>query len=151
MHIVAPRPADPNLPIFFNLDTTVGDHGTNSSQEDILLVQFLIRQLAEKLPAHTPSGEAKRQRMLKVQMSGMCDDPTIDGIRAWQEARKDNVPGTIVDGRASQARGYFYGGGEWTIVDLNTIFRKTFRDLWPRLDNHPNCPPLLKTRVQQVL
>ena len=89
--------------------------------------------------------------MLKVPISGSCDAATIDGIRAWQEGRKQDLPGTVVDGRVSPARGYFYGSGEWTIVDLNTVFRLHFKGIWPRLQDHPNCPGLLKMRVPQVL
>jgi hypothetical protein len=151
MHILAPRPADSNLPIFFNLDSSVGSKGSNNSAEDILLVQFLLRQIAETVPSSSPAGELRRKRILNVPMSGAADPLTIDGIRAWQEARKESIHGTIVDGLVSQARGYIYGAGEWTIVDLNAIFRKTFRDIWPRLDRHPACPGLLRSRVIQVL
>src|ERR1035437_7625361 len=151
MHVVAPQPQDPKLPIFFNVDTSVGDKGANSSAEDILLVQFLIRQIAEEVPSSQPGGESRRQRMLKVPMSGSCDGATIDGIRAWQEARKVRAPGPVVAGLVSQARGYFYGPGEWTIVDLNAIFRQAFKEIWPRLDKRPSCPGLLRLRVIQVL
>lgn len=50
MHIVVTRPATPELPLFFNLDSSVGHQGQNSRQEDILLVQFLLHQIAEGAP-----------------------------------------------------------------------------------------------------
>jgi hypothetical protein len=85
-------------------------------------------------------------------MSGANDAATIDGIRAWQEGRKEGMPATIVDGRVNSARGVFYvKGGEWTIVDLNAMFRTLFPKIWPRLQDHPSCPSLLKTRVPQIL
>ena len=139
MHIVATRQVVPELPIFFNVDSSVGENGQNSSAEDILLVQFLLHEIAAAAKSSKPGGEAHRQR-------------TIDGIRAWQEGRKEGMPATIVDGRVNSARGVFYvKGGEWTIVDLNAMFRTLFPKIWPRLQDHPSCPSLLKTRVPQIL
>ena len=57
MHIVTIRPVDGNLPIFFNVDTSVGKQGRNSSQEDILLVQFLLQVTAEAATAKDAVGE----------------------------------------------------------------------------------------------
>jgi hypothetical protein len=152
MHIVATRPVVPELPIFFNVDSSVGENGQNSSAEDILLVQFLLHEIAAAAKSSKPGGEAHRQRILKVPMSGASDAATIDGIRAWQEGRKEGMPATIVDGRVNSARGVFYvKGGEWTIVDLNAMFRTLFPKIWPRLQDHPSCPSLLKTRVPQIL
>jgi hypothetical protein len=152
MHIVATRPVVPELPLFFNVDGSVGENGQNSSAEDILLVQFLLHEIAAAAKSSKPGGEAHRQRILKVPMSGANDAATIDGIRAWQEGRKEGMPATIVDGRVNSARGVFYvKGGEWTIVDLNAMFRTLFPKIWPRLQDHPSCPGLLKTRVPQIL
>jgi len=152
MHIVMTRPADANLPIFFNVDTSVGKGGQNSSQEDILLVQFLLQATSEAAHSSSGVGEARRQRTMKVPVSGIADAATMDGIHAWQEGRKESLPATIVDGRVNPARGIFYArGGEWTIVDLNAVFRAFFPRIWPRLQDHPKCPALLKTRVAQVL
>jgi hypothetical protein len=152
MHIVTTRPVVSNLPIFFNVDTSVGKGGQNSSQEDILLVQFLLQATAEAVPTGKDAGEARRQRALKVPVTGVADAATMDGIHAWQEGRKQDLPATIIDGRVDPARAVFYvKGGEWTIVDLNGIFRTLFPTIWPRLQDHPKCPALLKTRVPQVL
>lgn len=151
MHVMAPQPADPKLPIFFNVDESVGRQGANHP-EDVLLVQFMLRTVAEMTPSQSPQGESRRQRILQIPVTGFCDEATIDGIRAWQEARKETISGTVVDGRVSPARGYFYGGvGEWTIVDVNVFFRKLFSNVWPRLQDVPGCPPLLQARAPQVL
>jgi hypothetical protein len=152
MHVVVTKPSDPKIPLFFNLDSSVGHHGQNSRPEDIQLVQFLLHQIAEGAKASRPGGEARRQRMLKVPLSGNVDDATIDAIRAWQEGRKEEAATVVIDGRVSVARGTFYApGAEWTIADLNAIFRMLFPNIWPRLQDHPKCPALLKTRVPQVL
>ena len=82
MHIVTTRPADANLPIFFNVDTSVGKQGRNSSQEDILLVKFLLKVTAEAATAKDAVGEARRQKVLKVPVTGVADAATMDGIHA---------------------------------------------------------------------
>jgi hypothetical protein len=152
MHVVTTRPVDANLPIFFNVDASVGKEGRNSSQEDILLVQFLLQVTAAAATAKDAAGEARRQRVMKVPLTGVADAATMDGIQAWQEGRKKDLSDTVIDGRIDPARGVFYAkSGEWTIVDLNAVFRALFPKIWPRLHDHPKCPPLLKTRVAQVL
>ena len=115
MHIVTTRPVDVNLPMFFNVDTSVGKEGWNSSPEDILLVQFLLQVTAGAATAKDAAGEARRQRVLKVPVTGVADAATMDGIRAWQEGRKLNLSDTIVDGRIDPARGVFYAkSGEYS-------------------------------------
>jgi hypothetical protein len=85
------RPVDVNLPMFFNVDTSVGKAGRNSSPEDILLVQFLLQVTAGAATAKDAAGEARRQRVLKVPVTGIADAATMDGIHAWQEGRKLNL------------------------------------------------------------
>jgi hypothetical protein len=90
--------------------------------------------------------------MLKVQITGVSDADTIDGIRAAQEHIRQSRPGTIVDGRVSPARGYEYGGGGgWIIVFLNMQIRLRFSDIWPRLQDLVDCPPQLRMKFSQVL
>ena len=152
MHMFVPKPAAPDLPMFFNVDQSVGHLGANARQEDILLVQFMIRKIAEVSPAApTPEGQQRKLRALLVPLSGVCDEATIDGIRAWQEANQKNNPGTVVDGLVNPARGYSYGPGFWTIVKLNASMRFYFRNVWPRLQDLPGCPPALAQRVYQIL
>jgi len=151
MHLATTR--DSLLPVFFNVDTSVGKGGQNTSQEDILLVQFLIQATAEaSTPAKSAGDDAVRQRAANLPATGIADAATTDCIRAWQEARKSGRSATIVDGRVNPARGIFYvNNAEWTIVDLNAVFRKSFPRLWPRLHDHPKCPAALKARMSQVL
>jgi len=152
MHVLVPKHPTSIVPIFFNIDASVGEKGQNSKQEDILLVQFLLRTIAETAKSSSPAGEARRLRIAKVPVTGACDSLTIDGIRAWQEGRHDGAAATIVDGRADSARDVFYvKEGEWTIADLNGMFRLLFPAQWPRLQDHPKCPPQIKLRMSQLL
>src|SRR5262245_39916937 len=122
MHVVAPRPPDRQIPVFFNIDASVGEKGANSSLEDILLVQFLLRKAGEAAgPVVAPD---KKEVMLNVAPTGICDPETIQGIKAFQETMRERIPGTIVDKRVSPARGYQYGRGVFTIVSLNVTVRR---------------------------
>jgi hypothetical protein len=142
---------NPALPFFFNVDASVGKGGQNSNQDDILLVQFLLQATAAASPAAQGAVDATRQRAATLPTTGVADAATTDCIQAWQEARKRTLSDTIIDGRIDPARGIFYSrDGEWTIVDLNAVFRKFFPKIWPRLHDHPQCPPLLKTRMSKV-
>ena len=150
MHVLAPQPPNLEIPIFFNVNSSVGRGGANSNIEDILLVQFLIRKVGETASARVSAD--KKARMLKVQTTGTCGEDTIDGIKATQEHIRQGKPGTVVDGRVSPARGYDYGGGgSWIIVFLNMQMRLAFPRIWPRLQDFADCPPQLKAKFQEVL
>jgi len=145
MNVFLPGPGDH---LIFNVDAPVGP-GTGST-EDILLVQFLIRKVAEKrLNAHP----ALKARMLKVPLSGVADAATVDGIKAAQEYLKaePGYGGTVVDGRVSPARGISYGGGVWTICVLNNTVRDLYPELWPRLQDFDGCPVAVGAKAQKIL
>jgi hypothetical protein len=148
MHVLAPRPSNPQLPLYFNVDTSVGQGGANSSREDILLVQFLLRKVGDASPEVPPH---RREVMRNVDPTGVCDADTIAGIRAAQEVMRERFPSTVVDGKVSTARTYEYGRGVYTIVSLQVTLRRKFPKEWPRLDEFADCPPELKTRVPKIL
>ena len=144
MHVFVPSD---RTKIVFNVDTHVGRNCPNST-EDVLLVQFLMRKAVSKTLMDRP---ALRQRVLRVQMSGTCDETTIDGIRAIQERMKEHNPGTIIDGRVSPAKGAIYGDATWTIITLNSTVRNSYPETWPRLQDFDDCPVSLKQRVPSIL
>lgn len=150
MHVMAPQPAVQGCPIFFNVDSSVGNNGMNSNRTDILLVQFLVRKLGQ-IATNIPTD--KRARMAKVVVDGLSGPNTIDGIRAVQELMRDTkAPGTVVDGRISSARGYTYASSTgWTIVNLNAALRSRSQSIWPRLHDLPDCPGELKSEFQKCL
>lgn len=150
MYLMSPRPPQPEVGVFFNLDSSVGNNGSNSNRTDILLVQFLIRKLSV-LAASNLSPD-QRVRMGRVTVDGRSGPITIDGIRAVQERMRQKHPGTVVDGRVSSARQTGeYGGGIWTIVTLNSSTRKRIRSVWPRLQDLPDCPAALKMDIQRCM
>ena len=149
MHILAPRPPNPELPIFFNVDGVVGESPSRNLVEDVLFVQFVFRFVADH-PVHVTT-PGLLQILNAVQPSGQIDDETIAAIRATQEAFRSRTPGVIVDGRVSPAHGYIYGGAAWTIVDYNNILQEQCKDVWPRLDKLQGCPSLLAAAVVRTV
>ena len=146
MHVFAPKPAQDDFQMFFNVDQSVGQNGSNTNSDDILLVQFFIKTLGNQLPPTTPEGRRRKERAMNVPLTGRVDAATIDGIRAFQEI----TTGTP-DGRVSVARGYSYGAGYWTIAELNASIRDHFRRVWPRLQDIPGCPNAIASRVSKIL
>ena len=150
MYLMTVRPAQPEVKVFFNLDSSVGNNGTNSNRTDILLVQFLIRKLS--VVAASNLSPDQRTRMGRVAVDGRSGPITIDGIRAAQERMRVKYPATVVDGRVSSAgQTGRYGGGVWTIVVLNNSLRRRTQSVWPRLQDLPDCPPALKIAIQECM
>jgi hypothetical protein len=147
-HVAAPKPSNPALPIFFNVDGVVGAQPAANKREDVLLVQFLFRAIASSSkPFKSPATQAAASA---VQMTGIIDPKTINAIRVMQQNSGD--PGKVADGRVSPAQsGYSYGGATWSITDLNITLRDRFREHWPRIDKIPLCPDELKQMVIRTL
>ena len=50
VHVLAPRPPISGVPVFYNVDTSVGRNGMNSSIDDILLVQYFLSLIGKVRP-----------------------------------------------------------------------------------------------------
>jgi len=104
-HLLAPQPSHPSMPVFFNVDGVVGAAPAQNEREDVLLVQFILRVIAK-----SPDAMTEPQLQGAVRVTGMIDPATINAIRALQTGFKKEMPGQVVDGRVSPARGgYTYG------------------------------------------
>jgi len=149
--MTAPQPADPALPLFFNVDSVVGAAPAQNLREDVLLVQFYLRTIGDKPLAKTDPDLAAACR--KVNVTGVIDPETIAAIRLRQQVAKslDGNSATVIDGRISPAKlGYSYGQ-LWTIVFLNSDIQGRNKDVWPRLDKIAGCPPELKEMVSRTV
>ena len=134
-HLLAPLETNAELPVFFNVSGVVGSTPAENKREDVMLVQFLFKMIADRPPANmTPE---HRAIMRAVNVTGICDDATVEAIRLVQTKKKAVNPGIIVDGRVSSAKGsYAYsGGGTWTIAIINDLAL--------------GCPPELKDMVRR--
>ena len=145
VHVLAPRPPHPNLPVFFNVDAAVGPSPAANMPEDVMLVQFLIRLIGENPGG---MGNDATQTFLQVRPTGIMDPQTIAAIKAIQTLEKKPA-----DGRVSSAQGYKYGAVFYTIVDLNFSIRDRvrFHPIWPNLDKIGGCPPSLQRAVRRAL
>ncbi len=143
-HVLTPKPSDSKMPVFINVDTSVGRNGDNSNREDILLVQFMLKALTNNMT--TPKGKIIKPILLETPQTGIVDRATILSIELFQRAI-----GHPVDGRISSARGYSYGIRWFTIAELNVKVRADFRQAFPRLDQIPGCPGELRNLINRIM
>lgn len=147
--VLAPQPPMSVLPVFFNLDSSVGNKAANSNRDDILLVQFFLKALAQKV--HSQAGRQAAPILAQTPLSGVVDQATIRSIVTFQELQKAKGNMKVVDGRVSPALGYRHSGGFYTIVGMNAALRQDFPKQWPRLDQIPGCPGGVSQLMGQLL
>lgn len=145
VHVLAPRPPHPNLPMFFNVDAAVGPAPASNIPEDVALVQFLLRLIGDN-PGGMGTGVS--DVLKQVTPTGVMDEKTLAAIKAVQVLEKKPT-----DGRVSSAQGYKYGATFYTIVDLNFSIRDRakFHGLWPNLDKIGGCPPTLQAAIRRAM
>jgi len=155
VHIAAPPLASrqPTLPIFYNLDASVGAGGENSRPDDIMLVQFMLKKIGERSNVSTQTG-ADASGLRNTMVTGAVDANTIDAIMTFQQivAGRD-ASGIAVDGRINTAKGGAYGFGNllYSIVHLNATFKRRYWDDYLLIDRFPDCPGILATGVKRAL
>jgi hypothetical protein len=136
--------------LYFNVEGSVGWNSKNLF-EDVLLVQFFLRTLGR--PGMLTGSNNIQPRMAKVPLSGHCDNPTIDGIRAFQEYTTTVWPYcAVVDGVVSPVKGnsVSIGGVDYAICSLNRYMRDSFFEVWPLLTEIPGCPAKLMVKCSQL-
>jgi hypothetical protein len=145
MHVL---PLGRNDITIINVDATVEK---GSAVEDVLLVQFLLWLCGKHAPPTVP--QAVKEKLLNVPRSGRADDATVEGIKALQTRMRVTHPETVVDGRVSPARagGNYAGRVEWSIVTLNAFVRNHFLGKWPRLQDIPGCPEVVRARLRVIV
>jgi len=138
---MAPKPAEARLPMFFNVDSSVGQGGQNISFDDIMLVQFFLFAIGKK-----PETQQHLAPLAAVPVTGRMNQQTIDGIKLMQSSA-----GATADGRVSVARGYRFSSVAFTIVQLN--FNVKFRHFpqWPNVEEIPDCPSQLALACRRAM
>jgi hypothetical protein len=131
-HLFITQPSFRFLPVFFNVDTVVGDSPAVNNFEDVLLVKFFFNVIAKQ----TRDPKLLSATRLVGFPDGVMDGLTIKAIVAVQEIVQKTNPGQVVDGRVSPAKGgaISYGGGLWTIAVLNNFIKDKNINVWPRID-----------------
>jgi hypothetical protein len=141
VHVLAPRPPLSGIPVFYNVDTSVGRNGHNSSFDDILLVQYFLSLIGKN-----PSPGSTLRSLADIPVTGRMNPETIKGIELVQTANH-----ATVDGRVSVAQGYKYGANFYTIVSLNFNVKERFKSEWPNIEEMPACPVLLNLACRRAL
>src|SRR5262245_30009877 len=129
--------------VFFNVQAPVGPCCPNTL-DDVLLVQYLFRKLGQaNIPANN---SAFATQMSSIDPTGTFDQATADCILGFQKHF-----GGIADGCIRVAKGAWYRKGTFTIWKLNFWVRNMFSNIWPRIHDFTDCPPLLKSLVPMLL
>jgi hypothetical protein len=151
-HLFVPTPSDRELPVIFNVDGAVGAFPAENKREDVLLVQLAFHVIARSPFAETPPEVLTTAKAVKL--TGHMDPETIAAIKALQDdERTHGMPGQIVDGRVSPARGgcCYAKNGVWTIAFLNKSIQRRNVAIWPRIDRIMGCPTELKEMVTRTV
>ena len=136
---------------YFNLDGNVGVASQNN-RDDAQLVQ-----LGYFCMARNPQVRSKHPDMvelaLKVQPGaiyhGDRDDPLTLAIR-----KHEQLKGGTQDGRVSkiqsEATATYSQGNRHIILILCELIAEHNPDIYPRIERHPQCPPLLAEQVKLI-
>ena len=127
------------LPFFYNVTSHVGAGRTNNF-EDVMLVEFLMQKVGEFYREHGA--------LRNVLVNGAFDKNTADAIIAFQTVEKRRRPAVVIDGVVSPQQGTSpaYGSAVWSICQLNKYVKDSYKQVWPRLQDLPGCPALLKQK-----
>ena len=142
VHVLAPKPVEMRLPVFFNVDSSVGRNAANTSAEDIMLVQFFLSLVGKKPEA----GSLDLSPLAKIPVTGRINPETMSSIELFQRAA-----GASVDGRVSVAKSYRHGATAFTIVNLNFNVKRRFFQQWPNIEEMPGCPGILNLACRRAL
>ena len=131
------------LPVFYNVSAHVGP-GRPNQNDDVLLVQFLLKKCGELY------SDFSSFRALSV--DGVFGPKTAAAIVAFQTAEKKRRPTIVVDGVVSPQRGSSPSyGAIWSICQLNKYVKDKHLNKWPRMQDIPGCPALLKQKCFQQI
>lgn len=126
------------LPVLFNVSAHVGP-GKPNRTDDVFLVQFLMKKIGEHYPKYP-------QTLSTLSVDGRYGPQTAAAIMACQNEWKKKRPTLTVDGVVSPQQGTSpaYGGAVWSICQLNKSVKDKYMNQWPRMQDIPGCPGILK-------
>ena len=136
---------------FYNVEEAVGPGAINQS-DDVMLVQFLLREIA-KDPSVAP--DTRPSKPITV-VDGVYSDSLGEWILWYQNTLNAKAPGGILaDGRVDPARGMtnhpkFFKSTishtQYTIVGLNASYRARFKTSHNALETDDNVPQALRSK-----
>ncbi|MDR6873384.1 hypothetical protein J2Y55_004408 [Bosea sp. BE125] len=133
----------------WNISANVGLASPNQA-DDVQLVQF--GYYATLINPNTKLTAEQQDLYSKIVLGQPCNgtasDPLVAAIRAHQKVR-----GGPQDGHVSPIKGgTSYDGGKHTfmMLALNNNMSDVAPDVFPRIDKHPKCPPLVAAFVKRA-
>lgn len=144
VHILAPQPPRPEFPVFFTVDTPVGKGAGLGEPADVMLVQLLLRAMAARPPAGARPEHVALWAV--APLSGAADAATAEAIAAAQA--HFGLPRT---GVVEVAGGYRRAAMTHAIVLMNDAVRRAWWELFPNLDQLPDCPAALARSLRRAL
>lgn len=138
----------------WNTDTRVGLRSPNKP-EDVHLVQFGFFCMGQ--PASKITDPQNRAIYAAVKLETLCTgqetDPLVIAIRTMEKSRGGTQDGFVSNIPGSTGVYVDAGGGRHAnilLMLLNNMFDAVGGANWPRLDKHPRCPALVKTRIVEA-
>jgi hypothetical protein len=131
----------------WNIDKHVGA-GAPNDLIDVQLVQFgyLMMSRNPRL-VKTPEDMALFNAVkLGAPCTGREDDPLVRLIRHAQKKRGGTQDGVVSPIKSASGD---YGNKAYILTTLNSHTQCLMPDAYPRIDQHKDCPPLLKAAVQK--
>ena len=106
--------SDPGVSFFCNVHGGVGQ-GQSNRRDDVMLVQWLLRQYFSKVTTIAPPPGPM------IQVDGSFGRQTGDYIKAFQSGGKARGNNITADGRVDRAQGVLGAltGSQYTIIHLN--------------------------------
>ena len=109
--------------LYYNLTDAVGP-GALNRRSDVLLVQYLLREVYKSPAARPPT----KPPGAAIQVTGTADQATFAHILHYQQSLKSGGRNVATDGRIDPARGDqsrgSISGTQYTILFLNLSFKK---------------------------
>jgi len=153
VHILAPKPAHPALPVIINLQGSVGQNGMNQA-EDVLFVKFCFKTMGSG-----PVNPVYVAPSLRVNMSNISVNPSMDAatlyiIKEYCKALNptsefmDSINPPKINPAPNDAS---YSSGKKPIFMLNQHLRWCAGENWPHIGQLPGCPFEVSASVKRGL
>ena len=128
----------------WNLTASVGKGGANSNTADVSFIQWYYT-LAQNFHLTEP---ANKEVYRNVRITGQCNGTDRDPLVAAIIQQQRSMGHPSVDGKVSVVTGTGkLGDKAFFLLRLEARFAIMYPNAWPRLDQIPNCPQMVKTAM----
>lgn len=129
------------LPIFYNINFAVGDNAPNM-KEDVMLVQFFLREVYKGRTSFDPAEKPPRGEM---KVDGVCGPITKNWLLKFQLDIRNRGSSIYADKRADKVKGVVSSISQtiYTLIFLNAGVKKVRPD-FENLESAPDVPNELR-------